>query len=63
MKPAMEIEDFVLAGGKSSRKKQSDWTAKIKCSSFILENKHTLVPSIAREIPEIFKNINTPKNL
>ncbi|HSI70180.1 MAG TPA: molybdenum cofactor guanylyltransferase [Gillisia sp.] len=35
----------------------------LKMTDFILENKHTLVPSISRKMPDIFRNINTPEEL
>lgn len=35
----------------------------LKMTGFILENKHTLVSSISRKMPDIFRNINTPEEL
>ncbi|MCM4158292.1 molybdenum cofactor guanylyltransferase [Antarcticibacterium flavum] len=35
----------------------------LKMTDFILENKHTLVPSIVEKFPEIFQNVNTPEEL
>lgn len=35
----------------------------LKMTDFILENKYTLVPSIALEMPGIFQNVNTPEEL
>src|SRR5690606_19844544 len=38
-------------------------SGRLKMADFILENKHTLVPSIAREFPGIFRNVNNEKEL
>lgn len=36
---------------------------RLKMTDLILENKHTLVPSIARENPGIFRNVNNEEEL
>ncbi len=36
---------------------------RLKMTDFVLENKHTLVPSLDREMPHIFRNINDEEEL
>jgi hypothetical protein len=36
---------------------------RLRMTDLILENKHTLVPSISREFPEIFRNVNNEEEL
>lgn len=36
---------------------------RLKMTDFVLENKHTLVPSLEREMPHIFRNINNEEEL
>lgn len=38
-------------------------SGRLKMTDFILENKHTLVPSIARDFPGIFRNVNNEEEL
>jgi len=38
-------------------------SGKLKMTDFILENKHTLVPSIARDFPHVFRNVNNEEEL
>jgi len=39
------------------------FSGRLKMTDFILENKHTLVPSIARDFPGIFRNVNNEEEL
>jgi len=38
-------------------------SGRLKMTDFILENKHTLVPSITRKYPHVFRNVNNEEEL